>query len=430
MKFAKKMIKILCLITILSSILYFFHFKLHNDNEKYSRYIEEIKLAQTYVFSTINGYESKLTKIISELNKKSIDYVNISNKRITLYNDSLVIDHSALYNVTIIATTPNSKVIIGARNTLINITFIGLPEIVIKGESNVILGMRVIGLNRTRSLTIYGSNNLLYDVYIADVGIGIKFINSHNNVLWKFNISRVGMTPVVESPKLISILQGNNNVIAHGYGLGPYPNWGIYIERGMNNIIFNVTITSAHNYFKFANVESLYIVQCKALRKAGFYGDDYVEGSIMDNGKLFIINTTFIGSGTDALHFSGKNATVYVVNPIFFLNQNLVLITEPWNNLTIIFVNGSLSLVETETWYLSYIPQGVKLILINTTITLLELLRFSGIIETYPLPLPLTLIYGTVKAFWKLLLILFVIIFGLPLLLRYFIVYTIRKSSQ
>jgi hypothetical protein len=168
-------------------------------------------------------------------------------------------------------------------------------------------------------------------------------------------------------------------------------------------------------------VKSLFLVNCQAVRRYGLYGDDYFEGSVARNGKVFIMNPIMIESGTDALILSGSDGIIYVVNPYFFRCQSLISFPLYHENLTVIFINATLSLVETKTWYRSYIPNGVKLVMINTTFTLLEFIYCKGIIETYPLPLFVSLLKDTIKVFWKVLASLLAIIIIPPAVVNFII---------
>jgi hypothetical protein len=405
---------VMAIAILLSSLFLQAHLYYNNSPRSY---IKEVDSARHYVFSIVNEREDTILRTLKSI--KSHTY-SISHQEIFLQNNQeLSIDHGILMNAIINGLDAKvSKVIIGTRSILINITFIGVSEIIIQGDYNMIIGTRI---NKTRGVFVKGSNNLLYDVSMSHVAMGIKIINSYNNTIWKFNVSYVGYLPVGESPKIIAIINGNNNLIAHGIGVAPYPNWGIYIERGANNIVFNVTIASAHNYFKFSEVESLFIVNCQATRKHKLYGDDYFEGSVARNGKVFIMNSAMIGSGADALLLSGRDGVVYVVNPYFFKSQSLISFYSYYENLTVIFINTTLSLVETKTWYRSYIPYGVKLVLINTTFTLLEFIYCKGTIETYPLPLFISLLKDTIKVFWKVLIVILAFIFVPPVVVNFII---------
>jgi len=407
-------------ITVILLLSIYLQVYFYSNNLPHS-YIEEVNFAYSYVFSKVNEHENTPLRILRSIKNLIHD---VSNREINLQNNQeLFIDREVLVNTIINGLDVDvSKVKIGTRCILVNVTFIGVSEIIIQGDYNVIFGIQIMGLNKTCGIFIKGSNNLLYDIDMSHTGTGIKIINSHNNTIWKFNISHVGRPPIGESPKIIEIIEGDNNLIAHGIGIAPYPNWGIYVERGADNIIFNVTIISAHNYFKFSEVESLFIVNCQAIREYGLYGDDYFEGSVAKNGRVFIINSAMIGSGTDALLFSGGNGgVIYVVNPYFSRCQSLVSIHNPCENLTVVFINASLSLVETKTWYRSYIPHGVKLVLINTTLTLLEFIWIKGTIESYPMPLFITLFKDTIKVFWKILVSLLAIILVPPIVINFFI---------
>jgi hypothetical protein len=413
---------VMTIAVLMSSPLLQAHFYCNNFPRSY---IEEVDSARRYVFSIVNERKDAILRALKSI--KSHTY-NIPHQEIILQNNQeLSIDHGILMNAIINGLNANvSRVIIGTRCILINTTFIGVSEIIIQGDYNMIIGIR---LNKTHGVFVKGSNNLLYDVIMSHTAMGIKIINTCNNTIWKFNISYVGYLPVGESPKIIAIINGNNNLIAHGIGVAPYSNWGIYIERGANNIVFNVTIASAHNYFKFNEVKSLFLVNCQAIRKHGLYGDDYFEGSVARNGKVFIMNPIMIESGTDALILSGSDGIIYVVNPYFFRCQSLISFSLYHENLTVIFINATLSLVETKTWYRSYIPNGVKLVMINTTFTLLEFIYCKGIIETYPLPLFVSLLKDTIKVFWKVLASLLAIIIIPPAVVN-FIIHRVVNNEE
>jgi hypothetical protein len=150
-------------------------------------YIEEVDSARRYVFSIVNERKDDILRALKSI--KSHTY-NIPHQEIILQNNhELSIEHEILMNAIINGLNANfSRVIIGTRCILINTTFIGVSEIIIQGDYNMIFG---IHLNKTRGVFIKGSNNLLYDVTMSHTAMGIKIINSCNNTIWKLNISYV-----------------------------------------------------------------------------------------------------------------------------------------------------------------------------------------------------------------------------------------------
>lgn len=319
------------------------------------------------------------------------------------------------------------KISLGDNNYVYNVIFINI-DVEIAGSSNILYKVKIDGNNSSPyGLRILGNNNIIYEIDIQNVGIGVE-IYSSNNTLMKFNITNVGRGPVKESPKLISIKNGNDNIVSLGYGKAPYSNWGIYVEGGAENIIHNVTITSAHNYFKFGDVKTLYLIMPKAIREEGMYGDDYFEGNAIEGGEIYVFEPTATSSGTEAFILGGGNFTFYIVKPKFYKNQGLFSFTNP-NNLTLIIVNGSLSLIETSTWYRSIITHGVRMILICSRVTLLDFYTQGGIIESLPEPLWLVIVVSSMQDYGALL-FLTIIIFVVPTSIMKYIIRRQRKSKN
>ena len=375
--------------------------------------IGELSAKATYYTNRVKN-ATKITDIyVARAKREVLTLIETLKSQITprtranltvAHDGEVVLERTTLRGLYLTPSSGIKRLRIKGGVVLYNITLVGIP-VIVEGSNNLLVNVKVDGLGRTDCIVVSGNNNTLFNVTVMNCITGIYIYHGHNNIVWNFNITRA-------SRLLLGVEAGNNNIVANGYGIGPYPTFGILIWRGKENVVYNVTIASAHNNFLF-NVDGgrLYLVNTKCLRAPGLTSDDYYEGAVRNDGEVYIINPVAIGSATEVIGACG-NGSVYVVNPHFRNNMGLFLFFScGTQRLNVIVINGSASTAETRTWYRSLVPRGVKLVLLNTTVTPIDFTLKGGQIETLPYPLPLALVVSSLRVYNKLMLLVAVPLF-------------------